>query len=468
MSFRRLVEGLPTHWKPRLFEFPETTATEDARILVENRLGILSAPPLTIDMPELRHLLITAAASGDWSAIGERHWRYASECLASGEPPLIADARFIDAYLEHAAAAGSMAIVNGLIRYYLWHFEPARPGFRRIAAFLAAFVDDRTSRWLELHRRFALFDPDQAPARLAEAVMSAEASPRDFLARTGFSGPLVISELLGHAFVRACDGIVMGAIADEISPLPPGYGQRLVAWSHKGGAFLYGGVARARSALAEALLLPWLKRLPTPEQRDFTKRALLGLLKEPRTNPVAWADVSEAAQSVMCLWLAKVSLEQFLEVVDETVQLHHSRMWSSRRKFWTAYYEKGFIQEAWVVFGRRGAAIARQTAGTRDRTDIVSFGTFLGTAAGDQRQAVLIMRIGTLVVADWSHNGCCHVWLPDNTQAPRLFQREYFRCDLLMNSDFEKPHVRNWQSDIHDFIRIHTGLWMPHEAYQAE
>ena len=465
MSFRQLVKGFPTDWKPRRFEFPADCATEDARIAVENRLGILAGPPLGVDMPDLRRMLAAAAESGDWTGISERNWRYASECLSFGEPPLIANDHFIEAYLAHAAATGSPAIVTGLIRYYLWHFEPARPGFRKIAAFLANLSAELHARWIELHRRFRLFTPDLAPGRLAEAVMAAEKPPRDYLSGIGLSGPLASSELLGHAFVRACDGIVMTAMGDGTPSLPAGYAQRLVAWSHKGGEFLYAGMPRARPALADALLLPWTSRAPTPEQRDFIKRALLALLKEPRTNPVAWVDVSSAAQSVMCLWLAKLSLDQFLEVVDETVQIHHTRMWSSRRKFWSAYYERGFIQEAWVVFGRRGAAIARHTAGTRERADIVSFGTFLGDPASDQRQAVLIMKIGTLVVADWSHNGCCHVWLAENEKAPRLFQREYYRSDLIMDSDFEKPHIRDWQSDIHDFIRLHTGLWMPGDDY---
>ncbi len=465
MSFKHLLSGLPNDWKPRRFEFPAVCATEDARIAVENRLGILSAPPLNIDMPELRQMLIRAAESGDWGSIGDRNWRYASECLSFGAPPLIANERFIEAYLAHAGACRSNAIINGLIRYYLWHFEPARPGFRRIAAFLAALTTETHARWSELHRRFRLFDPDQAPAQLAAAAMSADTPPRDYLARIGFSGQLAASELLGNAFVRACDGMVMHAISDRIDPMPNGYAGRLIAWAHKGREFLYGGMTRARPALAEALLLPWLRRTPPPEQREFIKRALLALLKEPRTNPVAWVDVSEDAQRVMCLWLAKVSLEQFLEVVDETVQIHHTRMWSSRRKFWNAYYEKGFIQEAWVVFGRRGAAIARYTAGSGDRTNAVSFGTFLGDGLSDQRQAVLIMKIGTLVVADWSHNGCCHVWLAGNAKAPKLFQREYFRSDLIIDSDFEKAHIRDWQSEVHDFVRDHTGLWMPSGDY---
>ena len=465
MSFRQLVTGFPTDWKPRTFDYPTDCATEEARILVETRLGILAGPPLGIDMPELRQMLVIAAESGDWTEISERSWRYASECLSFGEPPLIANEAFIDAYLTHTTITRSAAVVTGLIRYYFWHFQPTLPGFRKIAAFLAELTGEPHARWIELHRRFQLFDPDLAPVHLAAAAMATEKAPRDYLSRIGFSGPLASSELLGHAFVQACDDVVRRAVNGDSSPLPSDYPQRLVAWSHKSGEFLYGGTKRARPALAEALLLPWTIRSPPPEQRDFIKRVLLGLLKEPRTNPVAWGDVSNAAQRVMCHWLAKVSLEQFLEVVDETVQSHHTRMWSSRRKFWGSYYEKGFIQEAWVVFGRRGAAIARHTAGFRERTDITSFGTFLGDPASDQRQAVLIMKIGALVVADWSHNGCCHLWLPDNEKAPRLFQKEYLRSDLIMGSDFEKPHTRNWQSDVHDFIRAQTGLWMPSKDY---
>ena len=140
-------------------------------------------------------------------------------------------------------------------------------------------------------------------------------------------------------------------------------------------------------------------------------------------------------------------------------------MWSSRRKFWSAYYDKGYIEEAWVVFGRRGAAIARYTPGTPDWHAIISFGTFIGDSTGDQRQAVLLMKLGSLIIADWSHNGCCHIWLPSNNNAPKLFKREYFRSDLTIGSDFEQPHVKLWQTEIHNYIRANTGFWMPDEDH---
>ncbi|MEI6986948.1 MAG: EH signature domain-containing protein [Rhodospirillaceae bacterium] len=463
MSLRHLIDGLPRDWKPRSFDFPLACETEEARIEVENKLGVLSGPPLNIDMPDLRERMTEAAALGDWSGINERDWRYASECLSFGTAPLIDNARFMDAYLSHALAGQGTAIINGLTRYYLWHFDPKTAGFARIGYFLAEIAAAQGSRWAELHRVYRLFDPSNAPAMLAQAVMAAELPPRDFLAHIGFSGVLSAARLLGEAFVQACDSIVEMAATGQ--PASHGVALRLVSWSMKGKEFLYGGVSRARPALAEALLLPWATTSPPAETREFIKRVLLGLLKEPRTNPVAWADVSEQAQCLMCHWLAKVSLEQFLAVVDETVQLHHSRMWSSRRKFWNAFHEKGYMQEAWVVFGRRGAAIARHAAGTRERHDIVSFGTFTGETTSDQRQAVLIMKIGSVVVADWSHNGCCHVWLPGNTSAPKLFQREYYRSDLTIGSDFEKPHVGLWQADIHEFIRANTGFWMPSGDY---
>jgi hypothetical protein len=463
LSLRHLIEGLPRDWKPRSFDFPLNCKTEEARLRVENRLGVLSAPPLSIDMPELRERLMRAAALGNWAEVSERDWRYASECLSFGEQPLIDNESVIEAYLAYVQQNHTPAIINGLIRYYLWHFDSTRTGFHRIGFLLAEITENNRSRWAELHRLYRLFDPDEAPRRLAAAVMAGDRPPRDFLAQIGFSGSLMAARLVGDAFVRACEAIVEDAAAGR--PPVPGYPARLVSWSVKGKEFLYGGVPRARPALADALLLPWVSVAASTELRDFIKRVLLGLLKEPRINPVAWADVSEAAQRLMCHWLAKVSLEQFLEVVDETVQIHHSRMWSSRRKFWNAYYEKGYMQEAWVVFGRRGAAIARYAAGTPDRHEIVSFGTFIGDQAGDPRQAVLLMKIGPLVVADWSHNGCCHVWLPGNANVPRLFRREYFRSDLTSGSDFEKPHVKFWQVEIHDCIRAYTGFWMPSGNY---
>ena len=163
------------------------------------------------------------------------------------------------------------------------------------------------------------------------------------------------------------------------------------------------------------------------------------------------------AKSVMRRWLTKASLEQFLDVVDRTAQSH---MWAARRKFWFAYYENKFMVEAWVAFAADGARLARELAKERDNPAIKNFGTLNRSAGVVKEHAVLIMKIGDLVVADWSHNGKCHIWLPEDENAPKLYKRSYDRDELICGSSWDKKHLGAWQLEVHAYIQHNTGIRM--------
>ncbi|WP_227657754.1 EH signature domain-containing protein, partial [Candidatus Magnetaquicoccus inordinatus] len=174
-----------------------------------------------------------------------------------------------------------------------------------------------------------------------------------------------------------------------------------------------------------------------------------------------WLDVDEKAQRVMRRWLTRASLEQFLDVVDLTAQSH---MWAARRKFWSAYYEHKFMLEAWVAFARDGSNFAKRLAAEKENPAIGSFGV-LASGGVLKNHAVLIMQIGDLVVADWSHNGKCHIWLPGNENVPKLYRHTYHRDELVNGSDFNKVHNGDWQNDVHAFIRRYTGITITTRRY---
>ena len=87
----------------------------------------------------------------------------------------------------------------------------------------------------------------------------------------------------------------------------------------------------------------------------------------------------------------------------------------------------------------------------------------------------LVMKIGTLVVADWSHNGRCIIWQGDDETAPSLYRSEYDSGSLApMNAPqggLEKSHHGsinlNWQRAISEFIRQQTGLRVDERRYRV-
>ena len=150
-----------------------------------------------------------------------------------------------------------------------------------------------------------------------------------------------------------------------------------------------------RANLANALLLPFSQRDPSEDIHRRVQNYLLEILGDPRIDKAAWIGTDEAAIDVMIRWLAQATLEQFLKVVDRVAA---RQQWDYRRSFWGAYIERRVVTNSWVAFGSEGAQVARQLAkGTTDKM-LLRFATLDGAGAN---QAVLLLQIGELVVADW-------------------------------------------------------------------
>jgi EH_Signature domain len=88
----------------------------------------------------------------------------------------------------------------------------------------------------------------------------------------------------------------------------------------------------------------------------------------------------------------------------------------------------------------------------------------LGGAAADQ--AVLLLRIGDLTIADWSHDGKLRIWRR-GTAAPELNLKSYSAPDLRLDSDFELVHLPpdGWQQRTEAYIRRHTGIEISETEY---
>jgi hypothetical protein len=122
---------------------------------------------------------------------------------------------------------------------------------------------------------------------------------------------------------------------------------------------------------------------------------------------------------------------------------------------------KGAIDDAWLALG------ANVHASARARQDLGSaFGRLEGAgASGDQ--SVLLLRIGPLLIAEWSHNGSMRAWLAD--EAPRLGRASYARGDLIRSClPFPSDPIRRGLSDTTTSGLRHagsaTGIWQRRAA----
>jgi hypothetical protein len=181
----------------------------------------------------------------------------------------------------------------------------------------------------------------------------------------------------------------------------------------------------------------------------------------PSAEPPASA-IEDEAVAVLRKWLTGVALEQFFEVVD---QVALERMWRFRRAFWLAYYNADVINDAWVLFGPYARSYAQRAFGKTQ-----SYGSLERGYQVQSDHSVLLMRIGKLTVADWSHNGKCHIWLDGNAAAPKLYLPRYGRSDVVHSSDNEgQVHHGSdhgtWQRQVASYIRQYTGISLPEKSY---
>jgi hypothetical protein len=135
---------------------------------------------------------------------------------------------------------------------------------------------------------------------------------------------------------------------------------------------------------------------------------------ELRINKGSWVRSDDVARSVITRWLARATLEQFLKVVDRVAAKHQ---WDYRRAFWSAYMEKQYVSNSWVVFGTEGAEVAKRLA---EKSDDKLMKQFAALSKAGSDQAVLLLQIHDLIIADWSHNGRLRIWRRGNSSAPEF------------------------------------------------
>lgn len=409
------------------------------------------SPIRIIDYEALLEKLVYLEKSGDLSKLSLREMRLSASCLFDSKTRLADNRSFLSHFLEAQRSIRSASAIRRLIHAYCMHFDSKHSGIRLIGMFLREAVSSvpTTKRWAwrERDRRFDLFDPTKVPDRLAELVVISE-NPRKELEGVGLSGQLMAGGLAANVLLSALK-ITQRRLSNDpkIDDV-----NRIIGWVQaEDGGMHYSAY---RSAVADSFLLPWTTKAPEPALRQMIQSFLLDKLSDPRIDGGAWLGTDNAAREVITRWLAQATLEQFLKVVDRVAPRHQ---WEYRRAFWNAYIEKGLVSNAWVAFGTAGAQVARRIAETTGDGLMRRFAT-LGKSGSDQ--AVLLLNIGELVIADWSHDGRLRIWRSGNKSAPEFNQQSYIASDLRADSEFDTVHSPpdGWQSKAEAFIRRHTGI----------
>lgn len=357
--------------------------------------------------------------------------------------------------LDAAIAADAKSLDRAVLTAYLRHFPAEHLAFERLRAASALAAGRRDWPWRQRGESWRLWDRRAGPERLAKALIE-QPDARAVLREAGLDGDLVQGEFVADALEAACE-----QAADTVGAAAIEAGERLI------GLFEQLSVSGTDAMLAWALLAPWADHQPPDSYRDRLAKLLVTRIGDPRLQPARWdAVVAEMRDpeapklvAMMRRWLTQRTVRQFFSVVGATT--NDPRQWAAREEFWLAYLDDGAIDDAWFAFGRQADALAD---GAIEAGSDLLYGEITGSGA-DPSHSALLMSIGDVRIAEWSHNGSCRFWDQRDRQAPQLYKKQYFGMALrAMNGGrgFDDrfaaiPHSGGWQRKFAGFIHHFSG-----------
>jgi hypothetical protein len=403
----------------------------------------LAAPQTRPDqhvLEGLRRNLQHACASTGAASIPPRMLRQAHLVFWHGTPQAVSFPGLYDAFMHAAAKRASW--LRHLVEAWLRDFNPGHPRLaeagRAISALLPRAEHPGLRVWHDAQLSYQLFDAAEGPRRVARGLLLGPEDAAVVLRRTGMDDPLradggfyraalraMLAEL--PAALRRPTGVSAWARAmplletDRTVRPSPGNTMRRTSLTH---GDLSGEIARA-------CLGPWLDGSPAgAAPRKEIEAFLLRNLGDPRVETRQWMPAGEAATKLMRSWLAEASLEAFLSLISQT---NDDRQWYYRQAFWRACLRKMPTAEVWVVLG---PGLAGRAAAVRDLQD--TFGRLDGGGAAAD-QAVLLMRLGNLVLSEWSNVGPVRAWDVSDRACPRLYKPTRYTVDELRAPSLDFP-----------------------------
>ncbi len=440
-----------------------------AAVLRMDTVGVTKPPPIDAIGKRLRKSYALARTRdygglsfGEIRKLPYAYWLPPERPLSEIDGPLVS--RYWSESLLNALSSGPRRTkrwLNPLFFTYCEFFNAEDEAFLEFADRLVkvlhrgegAFAD----RLHKLHRDVAFFIPALAPRRLAETLLN-HPHRLDEAFEAYLLWPQFVDTLLGKAAFAAALSLGEARLSDWAVIA------RLLDWERRFGARVAQTQHRVR--FADALLTPWARRAPPDRVKSALVEFFVRVYGDPRmegNREFRWKGVSPRAMAVLMNWLAGDTLRGFMKVLERTAD----DIWTYRQKFWMAYYDSGHIQEAWLALGAQALGFARRLKADQHG---LGYGRLDGGAAPNQ--SVLLLKMGSVVFTEWSHNGSLRAYEEGEDDTPALYETSYHGADLraAVSLDFhdgenQNPELRHmnsaggtWQRKARDFINEHTGV----------
>ena len=435
--------------------------------------GIPPPPPDMLDIGERLRVIYARARADDYSSLSRSeirklpfaYWVRSSPVLSQVEASLVND--YWQSHLPAALSASPRRSKRWLAPLYFVYcdrFSETDAEFRAFSSRLLTSVQAAQGQFAQalqsLQSTHRFFVPTEVPSRLARYF---------FLDRTKSLDALLQALQLWNGFWASNFGLAvfrsgLNLPAETLRDAQTVH--RMVDWVKLGRLSVV--KSDLRIPFANALLGCWVGQKPPDTLKNTLVDFFISNYGDPRFQNhlhYQWDGVSTQAKGVILNWLTGDTLRGFMKLLQRTAD----DIWQYRQKFWMAYYERGYIDEAWMALGDNAQWMAQSLKIDQKG---MGFGLLEGGAASNQ--SVLLLKIGGLVFTEWSHNGSLRAYKDGSPQAPSLYQRTYHGADLraATSLDFHdaanmNPELRHmnseggtWQRKARDFIRRRTNVYI--------
>jgi hypothetical protein len=373
--------------------------------------------------------------------------------------PLAARDDFLSSYLRELYSRGQASAVAALVSCFLYVYPQALPGFDQLrevilSVLLPRVSSPRIARWQECGDACGLLAAD-APRRLAARLGSADEAPDTVLGDCCLRGLLATGGLVRQAYREFVAAVSQALGRGSAAPATV---ERLLSLSRAADDPRSLRFKTERATLVDGLLLPFADGNPGRAVAEPIKAFLLDLLGDPRlTGRQRWDGVDPRARQVMLGWLVTETLEDFFRLLEYAAQSDATarRHWSARKAFWSRYLNAGAIADAWVALGPVARIEAREMlSGSGDTYAVLKPGYGV-----QKNHSAIILRIGGLMITEWSHSGSFRAWRSDASGCPRLYKSDYSRPELVQGAEYVRPHLSGWQTRVADLIYDETSIY---------
>lgn len=367
----------------------------------------------------------------------------------------------IERLLNLILASGSSLLTKSLLLGYL---RISQENIFLVSSLRKVLNNKKNSlphRWIEKIEKYDLLSENVGVSVANRILFNEDNEPWEVLADAGFKRGL----LLGGGYSEA----IFKRMAHELSgghqEIALSRFMSLAKYKWPDGEFLYPFTSSRTgdiAVIANALLGPYINESPADNVKGEIEDFLLERFEDPRVNRRRWSRVAQEHIAVLSRWLTQQSFEMLMQILKSS---NNTGQWKDRSRFWGYYLENNYVSDAWVVLGPEALIHAERLIADGALKSRSSFGVLSRDSSSSIQpiHSVILMKIGELIISEWTHDGKIRIYHSDNEKKQQLYKASYSPANLRFDqsSNFYKSHLGNWQLDVENYIQQATGIYGP-------